>query len=341
MIFCGNLQETFVKLHAMKFVLGTLLFCIALPAGAQQTARSNRPVYIRSAHKVYVLRAPFNINKSQQQMQAESEAGRKLFGPDISDGAPVRHTSLLSYVTPIKDQAGRGTCVAFASVALVETMLRENRNQFVDLSEQYIFWASKALEHDKPHTEDSEPVDMLRAMAAIGVPMEAAWPYEKRGWYDDKVHHPDCFAAYRKNEDNIPIHCVTNGDPPSQARNAPRLRIAGMKTVPSSPEALTALLRRGIPVEVALDFYDGAWSFNHPESQPFKAGIVATPQPGDKKDGGHAVVLVGYDLDSQVYLFKNSWGTDDWGSQSPHPGFGVISMEYIRRYGNAVVAKLP
>lgn len=45
------------------------------------------------------------------------------------------------------------------------------------------------------------------------------------------------------------------------------------------------------------------------------------PQPGDQVLGGHAVVLVGYDDDSQRFIVRNSWG-EGWGQA------GYVELPY-------------
>src|SRR6185369_14758507 len=99
-------------------------------------------------------------------------------------------------------------------------------------------------------------------------------------------------------------------------------------------------LENNVPVEIAIDVYKHAWGFDNPQSPNFKSGIVAMPASDDAVIGGHAVLVIGYDKNAQVYLFKNSWGADDWGSRSKFPGYGVIPMDYVRKFGQANVAKV-
>ena len=42
--------------------------------------------------------------------------------------------------TPVKNQLDRGTCVCFASLAVIEAMLKRDTNKTIDLSEQYANW---------------------------------------------------------------------------------------------------------------------------------------------------------------------------------------------------------
>ena len=130
------------------------------------------------------------------------------------------------------------------------------------------------------------------------------------------MNHKDCVNAYKTNPDNVPTECVTDGDPSAAAKAAAKVKVAGQQSIPTSPEAIVGEINRGIPVEIGIDVYQTAWAFNNPKSAQFLAGVVKMPVAGDKVIGGHAVLIVGYDTQNQVYLFKNSWGTDEWGSTS-------------------------
>jgi C1A family cysteine protease len=40
--------------------------------------------------------------------------------------------------------------------------------------------------------------------------------------------------------------------------------------------------------------------------------------------GGHAVLCVGYDLDKEVFIFRNSWG-ENWGDK----GYFYLPFAYV------------
>jgi len=48
------------------------------------------------------------------------------------------------------------------------------------------------------------------------------------------------------------------------------------------------------------------------------------PSPGDKAEGGHAVLLCGYKDETKNFLVRNSWG-EDWGSG----GYFWMPYEYV------------
>ena len=65
-------------------------------------------------------------------------------------------------------------------------------------------------------------------------------------------------------------------------------------------------------------------------------GDIPFPKEGDRVEGGHAVVAVGYDDNRKIgsnkgaLLIRNSWGKE-WGDR----GYGWLPYEYVLR-GQAV-----
>ena len=61
-------------------------------------------------------------------------------------------------------------------------------------------------------------------------------------------------------------------------------------------------------------------------------GDIPFPKAGDKVEGGHAVMTVGYDDAKKIgstkgaLLIRNSWG-EGWGEQ----GYGWLPYDYVRK----------
>jgi C1A family cysteine protease len=55
-----------------------------------------------------------------------------------------------------------------------------------------------------------------------------------------------------------------------------------------------------------------------------KTGKLNLPGPKEEVQGGHAVMCVGYDDNTQRFLVRNSWGTD-WGMK----GYFTMPYEYL------------
>jgi C1A family cysteine protease len=55
-----------------------------------------------------------------------------------------------------------------------------------------------------------------------------------------------------------------------------------------------------------------------------RTGIAPLPDPDERVLGGHAILVIGYDLDKKLFICRNSWGTD-WGDK----GIFYLPFEYL------------
>ena len=62
--------------------------------------------------------------------------------PVVQEDVPDAHIVSAAFDVPIRDQGPRATCAAFAGVRAVEILLAQHKLE-KDLSEQYLYWASK------------------------------------------------------------------------------------------------------------------------------------------------------------------------------------------------------
>jgi hypothetical protein len=337
-----------------KFIIGVLLTFTFIHDSFGQMQSPDRGVVIRTMRKSFTLLPLKRIIKSQQQMMAEAQQGRQMFANVFNNPQGMaRKRDLLLFSTPIKDQGERGTCVAFATMGQLELMLNRPLREYApDFSEQYAYWMSKQLANVGPYEEGSIPFKMIKAVTLYGVPAEQAWPYQRVPWYSDP-NHPECNQLDPSM--GMPTDCITGGQASPAARAMGRVKFENPRELGTSPEHIVGALSMGIPVQVGLMIYAQAWGMpmmgGAMPSAHFYQGRVLMPDLAvDMPIGGHAVLIVGYDLDTKEYIFKNSWGTNDWASQPtvfltlpngmtiPKPGYGRIPMEYIRKFAEAAIA---
>ena len=82
------------------------------------------------------------------------------------------------FQTPIKDQQDRGTCVCFASLANIESIIKRNEDREIDLSEQYANWLFMK-EEGRNHCDDGLVTTLsARYLSNNGVCEESDYPYE-------------------------------------------------------------------------------------------------------------------------------------------------------------------
>lgn len=257
---------------------------------------------------------------AQVKVEVEWESEGPLAGQSsvaTTAATPGIDVSLIDgHMLPIRDQGDRGTCVAFATVAVLEYMYHRIHNAPRDLSEQYLYWNIKRT--DGYQREGTWLEYAFPRAHGDGVCQEYLWPYE-----------PD------KRPDDL-----THGNPPnaqdctSDARRHTFSQVIRLRDY-RQPEAIKNQLRQGRPVAVAIPVFK-TW-LNSPTAR--LAVNIQMPLQSDRfAIGGHAIVLVGFAEEPRVpgggyFLVRNSWGGNRWGSMSPFgPGFGIIPYDYIERF---------
>jgi len=242
---------------------------------------------------------------------------------------------------PVRNQAYRGTCVAFAVTAAVERLQSGPQATPRDLSEQFLYWGMKEKGADWGRNSDGSSIGLAcYALADYGICGERDWPY---------------------NPEFIPGHAGQpgNGNPSYTAlAQGKRNRMTGS---PKSFYGLTgsaamalAMLQIGRPVAIALPtFSDSASSMYSSWSTPVARayGRILNPPPTARRSGpGHAVCIVGFQPDPYeplggYFIFRNSWGTG-WASRAPAtghsyapaPGYGDVSATFVDKYNWQMLA---
>lgn len=213
---------------------------------------------------------------------------------------------------PVKNQAERGTCVAFASVALREFLADNN----LELSEQFLYWACKDLAGDQGAGTFISTA--IAALSKYGVCLNKTWPYNPRQ-----------------------AESEGQGPPPSEAlEEAAEYKMLYSRPVEASwVEHYKQILAGdedcpGMPVVFATLVFK-SW-YMSPETH--RTGKITMPLPGElPESGGHAWCITGYVDDPQVpgggyFIVRNSWGSD-WASDSPEKsGHAMMPYAYVESY---------
>ncbi len=227
--------------------------------------------------------------------------------------AAPAEVNLIEQMTAIKDQGSRGTCVAFASVAVREFLAGSKP----DFSEQYLYWWCDA--HDHVPEEPGTTVEMgFNGLSQDGVCSESKWRYNPR--------------PINGNEGQ--------GPPPSAAKNeAKKYKLGSMLDLDEN--SITELRQclegteqfPGRPITFSVPVYN-SWLRSKAVEL---SGQITMPLPGEKITGGHAMVFVGYQDDPLVpgggfFIIRNSWGRV-WGKDCDYgSGYGTIPFKYISQY---------
>jgi hypothetical protein len=280
---------------------------------------------------------------------------------------PAQWNEIAGTQSPVKSQGSRGVCSVFATTAQVENLYITAGMANADFSEQYLQWSVKNQVGAFTYTEGSDGGSNLDAVVDYGTVEEAAWRYETAPW--GVANDAACTG------ENRPTRCYTNGEPPASATSARKFKLPSSRWIASSPSSIKHhLVTKKTGVVVGMTFFYQGW--NHrastiPVDTSFwQKGYVTYPNAKDKTESathraGHAIMIIGWDDNLEVpmrdetgaylkntdgstkmekgfWIFKNSWGTSGFGIDHPNgPGYGYLSMKYVREYGNAVTAEIP
>lgn len=209
---------------------------------------------------------------------------------------------------PTRNQAGRGTCVAFALAALHE-FYRQAQNDPQDFSEQHLYYETKLID-GAPNSCGTWQSKAVQALADRGQCRENVWPYNP---------NPPC-----NNHGTMPSNARTDAAPfgfQTQALN------------PRDVNGIKAALSRGTVVTFSVPVLN---SWYH-SADTRRTGRITMPIGNEPRVGGHAMCFIGYQDDPAApgggyFMLRNSWGTG-WGSQCPYgAGNGTIPYQYIAEH---------
>lgn len=235
----------------------------------------------------------------------ELEADR--LAPFWSNGAPVctsaeEMLSLEDEQTGIKNQAGRSTCVAHASLAALEHLLQRGGMANSDLSERYANWLFMKFEGESPchgwvHTKQ----------AAIYL---SKWGVCKDRWWN----YTGCEGSPPGDAPLKAVYGIGSYRLIGRGLAGPRM---------GNTDYLECVISRGMTIVTSIDLAigdenptDGIYDVLKDESGNVLARL-----------GGHAMLLVGYNRPANYFIFKNSWG-----DECDHEGYIWLSYDYVRKY---------
>lgn len=199
----------------------------------------------------------------------------------------------LPVYTPISDQKQRPSCVGNAVADMFEIMygMRYGKENVKQFSRRFV-WTNARSYIDKVRNENSgcHIKDAMYSISKAGICLESTFPYEVS---DDECRKWPTIEAYKEADSN---------------------RITEYYKIDHN-EDISYAITSGLPVvtgiNVGRDFLD------------FNGGSIFDRET--RPEGGHAVLLVGYDSDNDAFKLRNSWG-EDWGEN----GYAWVSGSWIR-----------
>ncbi|MFL5337076.1 MAG: C1 family peptidase [Geminicoccaceae bacterium] len=189
-----------------------------------------------------------------------------------------RKVDLRNVQFPIYDQDRLGSCTANAIGAALEyDRIRQGLPDFRP-SRLFIYYLERAMEGTVNRDSGAFIRDGIKVVAQNGFPHEDTWPYD--------------------------ISKFAEQPPQSAFDDATKyLAVSYFRLDNTSINELKSCLAAGFPFVFGFTVYTSFFSANT------NGGIV--PMPGNEKvEGGHAVLAVGYDDDTERFAIRNSWSAN-------------------------------
>lgn len=259
---------------------------------------------------------------------------------------------------PVRDQFGRGTCVAFATLAAVEMHHARCKDMHPERLSEHFLHARMMSAHALSEGEAGGIPEggvllhqALRALEQDGVVDSALAPYKPAapGQETEAGPAPSMAALAAGLNNRITCHAYGTIGTPEGLDPA---RVDSFAPGTDTAQKMLDFLRGGLPVAVGLPLFRHASGLNNwilPAT--IRSGVVHCPEDADAPplDGpradGHVVCLTGYLPDAAEpqggwFIFRNSWGLG-FGTHAALPatgpragrrGYGVLSATHINSY---------
>jgi GH25 family lysozyme M1 (1,4-beta-N-acetylmuramidase) len=194
----------------------------------------------------------------------------------------------------VYDQGQIGSCTANAIAAAIQfDLMKQNPKPFIP-SRLFIYYNERSIEGTVPLDAGAQIRDGIKSVASQGACPESEWTYDATP--ADQSSHlfpPGAKAAV---------------SPSSQCyADAIFHRALQYQSVDQNLADMRGCLSSGYPFVFGFTVYP---SFEGEDVA--RTGLVTMPGANETAIGGHAVMAVGYDDSQNVFIVRNSWGTN-WG----------------------------
>jgi C1A family cysteine protease len=193
------------------------------------------------------------------------------------------HVDLRDNCPDVYDQGSLGSCTAQAIAGAVQFDQMRCGRKLIIPSRLFIYYNERAIE-GTIHVDAGAAIrNGIKTINQLGCCAEEKWPYDVARFAVKPSQ--DCY-------DQAILH-----------------KSIIYESIAHDLHALKEVLAAGFPIIFGFRVYQSIET-EHVAS----TGAVPMPRPSDHSLGGHAVLAIGYDDPTRLFLVRNSWGPD-WGAQ--------------------------
>lgn len=197
--------------------------------------------------------------------------------------------------SPVENQADLGSCVANAIVGDLEFLEISQGMPYVDLSRLFLYYNARLASNEVDKDEGSVISVAMNSLTQVGVCKEETFPYDT-----NKVFYRPTWEAYREAYAHTLVEYFH---------------------IESYGNALIADIQKSLQAKHPV-------VFGTPVYEAIRSCTGQLAMPSGKSIGGHAMLIVGYDIPQRVLIVRNSWGTG-WGDA----GYCYVPFDYLSAAG--------
>jgi C1A family cysteine protease len=230
----------------------------------------------------------------------------KRFGwlPDLPDARDYTYAAPLAMLRklpakadlsgkcpPVYDQGELGSCTGNAIAAAIAFAEMKQRLAHVTTpSRLFIYYNERVIEHTVATDSGAMIRDGIKSVNKQGACRETTWPYKVASF----AKKPSA-GAYQEGRKYL---------------------VSSYQRVTRNLTQMKGCLASGFPFVFGFTVYTSFMS-----AAVAKTGKLSMPRAGEKVEGGHALLAVGYDDAQHRFIVRNSWGPR-WGLK------GYFTMPY-------------
>lgn len=216
------------------------------------------------------------------------------------------------WCSPVENQGNIGSCTAHAGTSLYEYMERKasgSAGKFIGASRLFLYKTTRFLMGQEGVGDSGAYIrTTLGAIRMFGVPPEEYWPYTDKDPEFD-LEPPGLVTSMAQNWQSVK-----------------QFRLDYSEDTEQNIKRMKEYLVKGYAMQIGFTVYS---SYKQAEKN---GGMLPYPQPNESVEGGHSVLIVGYDDAKEAFLIQNSW-SENWGDK----GFGWLPYQYFRAGPNGDV----